>query len=136
MSSSNTQFALCAIGNVLIADDDSIVRQVLRKILEGAGIDEISEASDGVEALQNFAVKKPDMVCLDVEMPGITGIDVLAKIRSQSPNTIVLLISAFTTTQNVLGAIRLNADGIIAKPFTREKVIGEIERALSKKRNS
>jgi YesN/AraC family two-component response regulator len=119
---------------VLIADDDLVIRQALRGIVEGAGMFVVGEASDGKTALALFTMEVPEIVCLDIEMPEMKGLDVLTKIRRQAPNAVVLLISAFTTTQNVLGAVRLQADGIIGKPFTRDKVLGEIERARAKKR--
>jgi YesN/AraC family two-component response regulator len=117
---------------VLIVDDDAIVRQALRVIVEGAGMFVVGEADNGNDALKLFELENPNVVCLDVEMPQMKGLDVLAKIRQRAPQAVVLVISAFTTTQNVLTGVRLKADGIIGKPFTRDKVIAEIERVLTK----
>ena len=65
-------------------------------------------------------------------MPGQTGIEVLQSIKKEKPDAVVILISAFNTTENVLEGLRNQADGVISKPFKRENVINEILRAYAK----
>jgi two-component system chemotaxis response regulator CheY len=119
---------------VLVADDDEMVRRLLTAILEAAGMSVVAQAPDGGEAMRLFALELPDVVCLDVNMPGQTGLEVLSSIRSKKPNTVAILISAYNTTDNVLEALRNEADGIISKPFRRENLISEIQRAYARRK--
>ena len=118
--------------SVLIADDDDITRQLLRGTLRSAGLNVIAEASDGARALDLVQRLKPEIVCLDIDMPELSGLEVLAKIREDKSNTIVLMITGATTGDNVRGAIASGADGIVAKPFNTAKIVAAIERALSR----
>jgi two-component system chemotaxis response regulator CheY len=92
----------------------------------------VGEAADGARALDAFLKLKPEIVCLDIEMPEMTGLEVLAKIREQNTQAIVLMITAATSGENVRSAIAGRADGIIAKPFNTTKIIGELERAIAR----
>ena len=121
------------VSRVVIADDDPIIRRALTIALEGAGLSVVAEATNGKEALELFKTEQPDVVCLDIEMPEMKGLEALAILRQQAPNAIVLLISAFATTQNVMQGVRLKVDGIVSKPFTRDKLIAEIDRAVAKR---
>ncbi len=123
---------LIANRSVVIADDDDVTRSLLRGVLRSAGLRVIGEASDGARALEMFGKLKPEIVCLDIEMPEMSGLEVLGKIREQSSEAIVLMVTGATSGDNVRSAIAGRADGIIAKPFNATKIIGEIERALSR----
>ena len=117
---------------VIIADDDDLTRNLLRNLLRTAGLKVVGEAADGARALEAFQKAKPEIVCLDIEMPELNGLEVLAKIREHDANVIVLMITAATSGDNVRSAIAGRADGIIAKPFNTTKIIGEMERALTR----
>jgi len=117
---------------VIIADDDDLTRNLLRNLLRTAGLKVVGEAADGARALEAFQKTKPEIVCLDIEMPELNGLEVLAKIREHDANVIVLMITAATSGDNVRSAIAGRADGIIAKPFNTTKIIGEMERALTR----
>jgi|SRR5712671_3538976 len=117
---------------VIVADDDDVTRQLLGSMLRAAGLRVLGEAADGARALQMFQKLKPEIVCLDIEMPEMTGLEVLTKIREGGTQPIVLMITAATSGENVRSAIAGHADGIIAKPFNTAKVIGEMERAFAR----
>ena len=121
---------------VLIAEDDEIVRGLLRALLRVAGLNVVAEASNGERALAAYRAHRPQIVCLDIDMPGVNGLDVLSQIRSVSAETIVLMISAETTSENTRKAIADKADGIIAKPFNTARVMSEIHRALRQRLRS
>jgi len=127
-----TKRATDTVLRALVADDDDLVRGMLVAILDAAGISVVADAADGTEASRLFKLEKPDVVCLDVNMPGQTGIEVLQSIKKEKPDAVVILISAFNTTENVLEGLRNQADGVISKPFKRENVINEILRAYAK----
>jgi two-component system chemotaxis response regulator CheY len=118
--------------SVIVADDDDITRTLLRNLLRTAGLRVVGEASDGTKAFEAFQKLKPDIVCLDIEMPELSGLEVLAKIREGGSAAIVLMITAATSGENVRSAIAGRADGIIAKPFNTTKIIGEMERAIAR----
>jgi two-component system, chemotaxis family, chemotaxis protein CheY len=117
---------------VILADDDDVTRYLLRGLLRSSGLRVVGEAADGTHALEMVRKLKPEIVCLDIEMPEMSGLEVLAKIREENTSAIVLMITAATTGDNVRSAIAGNADGIIAKPFNTAKIVGELERAIAR----
>ena len=121
---------------VVIADDDEVTRSLLRGLLRTAGLNVVGEAADGARALDMIRKKKPQIICLDIEMPEMSGLEVLAKIREETAPAIVLMITAATTGENVRSAIAGHADGIIAKPFNTAKIIGELERAIARSKTN
>lgn len=120
----------------MVADDDELVRSMLVAVLEAAGIRVVAQAADGTEAARLYAMEAPEIVCLDVNMPGQTGLDVLRTIRKKKPDAVAILVSAYNTTDTVLEALRNEADGIISKPFKRENLINEIQRAYIRRKAS
>jgi CheY-like chemotaxis protein len=118
--------------SVLVADDDAVTRSLLSGILRRMGFNVVAEVRDGQKAMTAFERHKPGIVCLDIEMPGLSGFEVLAKIREASSEVIVLLITAATTESNVRSAIEGKADGVIAKPFSAATIAREIARAAAR----
>lgn len=117
---------------VVIADDEDVSRALLRGVLVKAGLEVLAEVADGTQALAAFEQHRTQVVCLDIEMPGMSGLEVLAKIRATNQPVVVLVISAITTEANVLAAKEASADGVLAKPFNTARVAQEIERALAR----
>jgi two-component system chemotaxis response regulator CheY len=128
----NTTPSLIKNRTALIADDDDVTRQLLRGILRSSGINVLGEAGDGARALALYQQLKPEVVCLDIDMPELNGLEVLKKIREITPAVIVLIITGFTTGDNVRDAISAGANGIIAKPFNTAKIVAQLERALAR----
>lgn len=118
----------------LIVDDDDITRQLLRGILRSAGFQVVGEAGDGEKALALFQKLRPQVICMDIDMPGMSGIEALKKIRETDGEAIVLMITGAATGDNVRGAITAGASGVIAKPFNTAKIISEVERAWQRAR--
>ena len=115
---------------VIIADDDEIVRGLLRALLRVAGMDVVAETANGERTVAAYTKYHPDIVCLDINMPGTDGLEVLAQIRAMSSEAIILIISADTTRENMRKAIDGKADGVIVKPFNTGRVTSELERIL------
>jgi two-component system, chemotaxis family, chemotaxis protein CheY len=122
-----------AENTVLIADDDQIIRDLLRSMLRTAGLQVLAETSTGERTLAAYKLHRPEIVCLDINMPGMSGLEVLREIRALSAETIVVLITGETTQDNVLKAIEGKADGVIVKPFNRARVMAEIARGLRRR---
>jgi DNA-binding NarL/FixJ family response regulator len=104
---------------VVIADDHAVVRQGIRGVLEEIeGLEVIAEAADGDEALAVTEVQSPDLVVLDVSMPGKTGIEVARALRDAGTGVRVLLLSMHDEPEYVLEAVRAGADGYVLKDVT------------------
>ncbi len=116
--------------NVVIADDDSITRQVLKSMfrakLRENRITVVGEAADGAETLALCARLKPDVLCLDINMPGMSGFEVLEVVKEQNPDLVVVMISGDATSSNVALAMSHGAKGFIVKPFSEGRVVDTI----------
>lgn len=101
---------------VVIADDHSVVRQGIRGVLEAIeGLEVVGEAGDGDEALEMVMELKPDVVVLDVNMPGKTGLEVTTELRQEGHSARVLILSMHDDPEYVLQAVRSGADGYVLK---------------------
>jgi DNA-binding NarL/FixJ family response regulator len=101
---------------VLIADDHTIVRTGIRHVLESeAGFEVVGEAATGTEALALAARLRPDVVVLDISMPGESGLQVAARLRDSAPERRVLILSMHDNAEYVLESVRAGADGYLLK---------------------
>ena len=101
---------------VLVADDHMIVRTGIRHVLEGeAEFEVVGEAASGSEALALTSELHPDVVVLDISMPGGTGLEVAGRLRESSPNTRVLILSMHDNAEYVLESVRAGAHGYLLK---------------------
>lgn len=115
---------------VLIVDDDSIIRETLRILLRAEGFNVVGEASDGLKAMEMMKKHKPSLVLLDISMPGASGLDVLSDIRTEYPESSVVMISGEADAATVKTAIEGGAVGYIVKPFNIANVVQNLKRAL------
>ena len=118
----------------VLADDSSTMRQLLSSILKEANIEVVAEAVNGKEAVEFAAKHNPDLVCLDVEMPVMNGLEALTKIRAMSPSMIVLMVTSLNSKHYVVEAASKGAQGYIVKPYQPNKVISQITTLLDRKR--
>jgi DNA-binding NarL/FixJ family response regulator len=101
---------------VLIVDDHAIVRQGIRQVLEAeAGFMVIGEAGDADEAVAQAEAGVPDIVVLDVSLPGQSGLEVARRLKRLLPTTMILMLSVYDNTEYVLEAVRAGADGYLLK---------------------
>ena len=101
---------------ILIADDHSVVRQGLRMFLAlDAGLEVVGEAADGVEALRLARELRPDVVLMDLIMPGMDGAAATAAIRAEMPDTEVVALTSVLEDASVIGAVRAGAIGYLLK---------------------
>jgi UDP-3-O-[3-hydroxymyristoyl] N-acetylglucosamine deacetylase len=120
---------------VLVVDDENAICSSLAGVLRDENYEVIC-ASDGVEALNKVEEFKPDLVFLDIWMPGWDGIETLERIKQASPNTEVIMISGHATIANALEAMKRGAFDLIEKPFTIESVVSAATMALDRKRRT
>lgn len=114
----------------LIADDSRTMRELLKVILSSRNIDVVAEATSGTLAVELAIKLRPDLVCLDIDMPGMDGLDALLEIRQKVSSSRVLMISGNSKRESVLFAIKQGAAGFILKPFEPDKVTEAITKIL------
>ncbi|MBU5636475.1 sigma-54 dependent transcriptional regulator [Geomonas sp. Red69] len=117
---------------ILVVDDELSMREFLAILLDGEGY-LVDQAESAEHALACMADQHYDMVISDVSMPGLGGIDLLTRIKADSPDTAVLLITAFTTAEQAVEAMKLGAYDYIGKPFKVEEVKVLVRKALEKR---
>ena len=101
---------------VLLADDHTLVRAGIRSLLENMeGIEVIAEAGDGREALRLVRTHRPDVVLMDIAMPGLNGLEAAARIAKKCPNVRVIILSMHVNEEYVLQALRAGAAGYMVK---------------------
>ncbi len=114
---------------ILIVDDESGIRFSLRGILEDEG-HAVLEAESGEQALKTLDVKDPDLVFLDIWLPGMDGLEVLDQIKSRQEDTPVIMISGHGSIETAVSAIKKGAFDFIEKPLSLEKVVIAAQKAL------
>ena len=109
---------------VLLADDDSLLRTGLAVVLGSApDITVIAEAADGLEAVRRCAVLVPDVVLMDVRMPGIDGIEATRRLVASHPDIRILILTTFQHDEYVWSALRAGASGFLLKRASPERLI-------------
>lgn len=117
--------------NVLIVDDLAFIKIVLRDILEKSGFRVVGEASNGEEAITMYQDKRPDVVLMDITMPGMDGLTALKRIREIDGQARVIICSALGQQRLIVQAIQLGALDFIVKPFQPQRVISSLKKALN-----
>ena len=114
--------------HVLICDDQSIIHETLRMYLESEGFTHVS-AFDGEQAVKLAETENPDLIVLDLMMPGLSGVDVCREIRKKSSVPIIMLTAKGEEIDRILG-LELGADDYIVKPFSPREVVARIKAVL------
>ena len=114
---------------ILVIDDDTSLRRVLEYNLQEAGY-EVRTAASGEEGVYLFAQQQPDLVITDMKMPGMDGLTLLKAVKERSPETLVVIITAFGTIDLAVEAMKAGAYDYITKPFNREALRLTIGKAL------
>jgi len=113
---------------VLVVDDDSTVSDVVRRYLEHAGLT-VTLAADGPQALAAFERERPDLVVLDLMLPGLDGLEVCRRLRERGDVPIVMLTALGDEEDRVLG-LRLGADDYVTKPFSPRELALRVQSVL------
>jgi two-component system NtrC family response regulator len=117
--------------NILVVDDDESLRRITQLQLEEAGY-KVLTASNGTEALGLIEEETPELVITDLKMPGLSGLELLKKIRQSYPQTTVLMITAFGTVQTAVEAMKAGAYDYITKPMDYEELVLVVNRAMER----
>jgi len=114
---------------ILITEDDPLTLEALGELLKLEGF-EVVEAPGGEEAMKAFVREKPDLVCLDIMMPGLDGFEVCRRLRKLDERVPILFLSAKSEEVDVVVGLELGGDDFIRKPFTPGEVLARIRAAL------
>jgi len=117
------------MNRILIVDDEPTVRYSFKKLLREDNYD-VLEAANGVDALRLLAKENPDLVVMDIEMPGMTGLEAIRRIKDLTPQVPVIIMTAYGTTDRVIEAMKLGAYEYMEKPFDIDKMRTIIREAL------
>ena len=120
------------MARILIADDASFMRMMIREIVEEEGYVVVGEASDGVEAVELFREHHPDLVTMDIVMPRRSGIDAVRGIIELDGSARIVMCSALGQESLVSEALEAGALDFIVKPFKPESVTSTLRQALEK----
>jgi len=116
---------------ILVVDDEEAVRNLLQRILEGAGY-QVTTAANGKEALYKVSLGETQVVLLDIKMPEMSGIEVLAKLTADSPDHCVIMVTAVTDMDTAIKALKMGAYDYITKPFDQDEVKQKLQQAIEK----
>ena len=111
------------MAKILVVDDATFMRKVIKDTLNKAGYNDIHEAVDGVDAVEKYKEVQPELVLMDITMPNMDGLEALKTIRGMDGNANVVMCSAMGQETMVIDAIRSGAKDFIVKPFKGERIL-------------
>ncbi|MEO7059060.1 MAG: response regulator transcription factor, partial [Lapillicoccus sp.] len=117
------------VASVLVVEDDPTVSSVLTAYLRKSGFDPLI-ATDGPSALQEWTQRRPDVVILDIMLPGMSGLDVLQRRRADDDHAAVIVLSARGEEEDRLLGLDIGADDYMVKPFSPREVVGRVQALL------
>jgi two-component system, chemotaxis family, chemotaxis protein CheY len=115
---------------IMLVDDASFMRMMLKNILVGSGYEIICEAENGVKAVEQYKNLKPDLTIMDIIMPEMGGIDAVREIVKMYPSAKILMCSSMGQQSLVVEAIQAGAKDFIVKPFQPSNVLEAVKKAL------
>ncbi len=115
--------------HVLVVDDDPTVSDVVRRYLERADFD-VTLAADGPGALAAVDTRRPDLVVLDLMLPGMDGLEVCRRLREQDPNLPVVMLTALGEESDRVVGLSLGADDYVTKPFSPRELVLRVQSVL------
>lgn len=114
---------------ILVVDDSGIFRRLFAKTIKEAGF-QVEEAVDGIDAVEKHSAFKPDLTLMDINMPRMSGLDAIAKVKESQPNAGFIVMTSSSRKDEVITAKQLGVLNYIIKPIEPEKIIEKINRAL------
>jgi len=121
------------MARIMIVDDTLMMRTVLRRLLEAAGHEIVSEAINGEQAIINYAQFHPDLVTMDITMPGLGGIETIKNIIESDPAANIIVVSSLGQKHIIFQALQNGAKNFVLKPVTEERLLPIIQLVLGQK---
>lgn len=120
------------MAKILVCDDSMFMRMFIKNILVVNGHSVVGEAGSGWEALELYQTCKPELVTMDITMKELDGVSALKKLKAQDPDAHVVMVSSMGQQQIIVEALKAGAADFIIKPFSPERILDTIDRALYK----
>jgi two-component system chemotaxis response regulator CheY len=121
--------------SILLIDDSPGGRRFLARMLETLGLNVVGEASNGQDGLALYRELRPDLVFLDMVMPGMTGVEVLRQIRDTNPEAMVVILTAMASRESVIESKEAGAFAYLLKPFQVQQVkavVNKVKQSLGR----
>jgi len=115
---------------VMIVDDHALVREAVRRALEGTGIEIVAEASSAEAAIEGAAQARPDLILLDIDLPAASGLDAIVELRRRTPEARIVMLTISSDDDDVAEAVRLGASGFLTKDMSSEALSRAVRGAL------
>jgi two-component system alkaline phosphatase synthesis response regulator PhoP len=125
---------MSSMGTVLVIDDEASIRKIAQAYLEQAGFRVVC-VEDGASALARVAVEPPDLVILDLNLPGMDGMEVAARLRERS-DVFILMLTARAEEADRVAGLRIGADDYLTKPFSPRELVARVEAILRRRRGA
>jgi DNA-binding response OmpR family regulator len=116
-------------GSVLVVDDEPTIGEVVSRYLERAGY-EARVAEDGLAALDAVAERAPDLIVLDLMLPGLDGLEVMRRVRAEDRSSAIILLTAKGEESDRIVGLRLGADDYVVKPFSPAELVARVDAVL------
>lgn len=115
---------------ILVVDDASFMRMMIKDILTKNGFEVVGEAENGAKAIEKYKELQPDLVIMDITMPEVDGIQAVKEIKKIAPEAKVVMCSAMGQQAMVIEAIQAGAKDFIVKPFQADRVLEAVKKVL------
>ena len=115
---------------IMVVDDSRVVYAEMKKMLEGSDMEICQFCRSGEEALEKFEEAKPDLVTMDIVMPGMDGMEACQQLRQHYPEANVFMVSSMAYDDMIDRAVKLGARGFLFKPFTQESLLEGLQGAF------
>lgn len=116
--------------NLMIVDDSRVVHAEMKRMLEGSEFEIVAYCRSGEAALEEYGTVNPDVVTMDIVMPGIDGLETCQKLLEKWPDARVLMVSSLAYGATTENSAELGAKGFIFKPFTQEDLLDGLRKAV------
>ena len=116
--------------SVLIVDDVANMRGFLTSSLRSIDVLNVRDAANAKEGIKRYEEKRPDVMFLDLDMPDIGGMTVLRSIKQKDPSAFIVIVSGESNVENVKESLKLGAKGFVVKPYSMQKIISMLDKAL------
>ena len=117
---------------ILLVDDSRTILNIQKNVLKQLGHEDVVEAEDGVQALTQYGIAKPDLMLVDWNMPNMDGITLIRKIRETDRKTPIIMCTTEAEKSRVLEAVKAGVNNYIVKPFTVESLGEKISQTMAK----
>ncbi len=120
--------------NILVVDDEGAIRYSISKTLQRVGY-QVQTASSGEEALDMMQKQDYDVVLTDIRMPGLSGVELLAKIKERAPDAVVILLTGYANLESAIESLRLGAHDYLTKPSSSQSIRDSVSQGVERARN-